>query len=59
MLLSFGNRRAAQKAKYHGELFPSSAVADELGTAYLYFFQRNKQTGEPKGIIAIDLEAFP
>ena len=32
VLLSFGNRRAAQKAKYHGELFPSSAVADGQGT---------------------------
>ena len=59
VLLSFENRRAAQKAKFHGELFPSSAVADELGTTYLDFFQRDKQTGKPKGIIAIDLGAFP
>ena len=59
VLLSFGNRRAAQKAKYHGELFPSSIVADERGTTYLEFFQRDKQTAKPKGIIAIDLEAFP
>ena len=58
VLLSFGNRRAAQKEKYHGELFPSSAAADERGTTYLEFFQRDKQTGEPKGIIAMDLEAF-
>ena len=59
VLLSFVNRRAAQKAKYHGELFPSSAVADERGRTYLDFFQRDKQTGKPKGIVAIDLEAFP
>ena len=59
VLLSFGNRRAAQKAKYHGELFPSSAVADQHGTTYLDFFQRDKQTGKAKGIVAIDLESFP
>ena len=59
VLLSFGNRRAAQKAKYHGELFPSAAVADGQGTTCLDFFQRDKQTGKPKGIAAIDLEAFP
>ena len=51
--------RAAQKAKYHGELFPASAVADQHGTTYLDFFQRDKQTGKPKGIVAIDLESFP
>ena len=59
VLLSFGNRRAAQKAKYRGELFPSSAVADQQGTTYLEFFQRDKQTGKSKGIVAIDLESFP
>ena len=59
VLLSFGNRRAEQKAKYYGELFPSSAVADRQGATYLDFFQRDKQTGKPKGILAIDLEAFP
>ena len=59
MLLSFGNRRAAQKAKYHAELFPSSVVADQQGTTYPEFFQRDTQTSKPKGIVAIDQESFP
>lgn len=58
VLLTFRNRRAAQKAKYHGELFISSSPADG-GLTFLDFFQRDKYTGNPKGIIAIDLEAFP
>ena len=58
VLLTFGNRRAAQKAKYHGELFISSSPADG-GLTFLDFFQRDKATGHPKGIIGIDLEDFP
>ena len=58
VLRTFRNRRAAQKAKYQGELFISSSVANG-GLTFLEFFQRDKNTGNPKGIIAIDLEAFP
>ena len=57
VLLTFGNRRAAQKAKYHGELFISSSRADG-GLTFLDFFQRDKATGNPKGIIGIDLEGL-
>ena len=58
VLLDFTNRRAAQKRKYHGELFISSLPADG-GLTFLEFFQRDKATGNPKGIIAIGLEGFP
>jgi hypothetical protein len=51
----FGNRRAAQKAKFFGEFFPSSAIADQVGTTFFDFFQINKNTGNAKGIIALDL----
>ena len=54
-LLEFSNGRAAQKAKYMGELFPLSDVADDDGSSFLEFFQTDKETGKPKGIIAIDL----
>ena len=57
VLLTFGSRRAAQKAKYHGELFISSSRADG-GLTFLAFFQRDKATGNPKGIIGIDLEGL-
>jgi hypothetical protein len=53
VLLDFKSRRAAQKAKYGGELFPASISADGYRT-YLEFFQIDRN-GEKKGIVAIDL----
>ena len=55
VLLTFDVGRATQKAKYLGELFPASIIADAEGLAFLEFFQTDKETGRPKGIIAIDL----
>lgn len=47
--------RATQKARYLGELFPASVVADADGLSFLEFFQIDKNTGEAKGIAASDL----
>ena len=55
VLLTFDSGRATQKAKYLGELFPASIIADVDGLSFLEFFQTDKETGRPKGIIAIDL----
>ena len=55
VLLTFDSGRAAQKAKYMGELFPASIIADIDGLSFLEFFQTDKETGRPKGIVAIDL----
>jgi len=55
VFFDFANLRAAQKAKYFGEFFPSSAAADPAGNTFLEFFQIDKNTGNPKGIIALDL----
>ena len=55
VLLTFDPGRATQKAKYMGELFPASVRADAEGTSFLEFFQTDKETGNPKGIVAIDL----
>lgn len=52
VLLDFANGRSAQKAKYRGEVFP---VVRSSGNTFLDFFQVDKQTGNPKGIIMIDL----
>ncbi|MBO3461075.1 hypothetical protein G7B40_023225 [Aetokthonos hydrillicola Thurmond2011] len=54
VLLDFSNKRAAQKAKYGGELFLCSSQADFSGNTFLEFFQRDRN-GNPKGIVAIDL----
>ena len=55
VLLTFASKRAAQKAKYGGELFPASFAATASGQVFLEFLQVDKDTGDPKGIVAIDL----
>ncbi|MGH3114465.1 MAG: DUF6932 family protein [Gaiellaceae bacterium] len=59
VLLDFSNARAAQKERFRGELFPAEASADPYGTRFLDYFQRDKLTAEPKGIVALDLEDMP
>ena len=49
----FANGRAAQKAKYGGEMLPANAPADTQGTTYRQFFQQ--KYGVAKGIVRIDL----
>jgi hypothetical protein len=51
----FDPGRATQKAKYYGEFFPSSANEALTGRTFLEFFQINKDTGAPKGIVVLDL----
>lgn len=58
-LLDFRDRRAAQKARYGGELFPAGWPAHADGTTFLDFFQHDHTTKQPKGIIAIDLGELP
>jgi hypothetical protein len=59
VLLTFAQRRAAQKRKFGGETFPADWPADAHGTSFLRFFQRDRQTGRAKGIVAIDLGDLP
>ena len=58
VLLIFDRGRAAQKAKYFGELFPSSCVETGSGKTFLDFFTVDKNTGNLKGIVAIDLRGL-
>ncbi|MFL5914821.1 MAG: DUF6932 family protein [Gaiellaceae bacterium] len=58
VLLDFSNQRAAQKAKYGGELFIANSAATPAGTRFVDFFQQDKATGQAKGILAIDLGGF-
>jgi hypothetical protein len=58
-LLDFTNRRAAQKAKYGGELFIATDAAGPAGIRFLDFFQHDKRTGDPKGIVTLDLGGLP
>ncbi len=52
------SNRAAQKAKYGGEFFPSLFPA-AVGYTFLQFFQVDKRTGDAKGIVAIDPRDVP
>ena len=59
VLLTFANKREAQKARFGGELFPADWGADPHGTRFLDYFQQDKVTGERKGIVALNLEESP
>jgi hypothetical protein len=45
----------AQKRRFLGEFFPAQLPEGATGRAFVEFFQVNKLTGEPKGILAIRL----
>jgi hypothetical protein len=57
VLLDFSRRRSAQKAKFFGELFPAQSQAEATSPyqAFLDFFQHDKDSGNKKGIIGINI----
>jgi hypothetical protein len=55
VLLDFSAGRAAQKVKFLGEFFIAETRVLGVGRTFLEFFQQDKETGDPKGIIGIDL----
>lgn len=55
----FENGRAAQKAAFKGEFFPSSMICADVVQAFVDFFQLDRFTGNQKGIISISLSADP
>ncbi|HEV3321922.1 MAG TPA: hypothetical protein VG147_06985 [Solirubrobacteraceae bacterium] len=58
-LQEFSNDRAAQKARYGGEIFPAQWLAHQDGTTFLDYFQYDNVTERPKSIIAINLAGLP
>lgn len=54
VFFDFNNGRAAQKARFGGEFLPASTVESTSMRTFLEFFQVDKQTGEPKGLLVID-----
>lgn len=55
VFLDFSNGRAAQKATFRGEYFPSSMVCMDVSQTFIDFFQLDRFTGGKKGILCIDL----
>ena len=58
VLLDFSEGRRRQKQCFGGELFPADSVADAGGARFLDYFQRDRRTGRPKGIVEIDLRGL-
>ena len=58
VLYDFEFGRRAQKRKYGGEFFPTPFQASPSGERMLDFYQRDKETHQPKGIIRVDLGAL-
>jgi hypothetical protein len=52
--LQFANKREAQKKKYLGEMF-IAAMPGGSGLTFLEFFQLEKFSGRPKGILRVQL----
>ena len=57
-LLTFDHGRVVQRSQYLGELFPASSRAAPDGSTFFEFFQSDRVTGNPKGIVAIDLRGL-
>jgi hypothetical protein len=55
VFLDFRNGRAAQKAKFGGELFPAEMIEAGSGKPFLEFFQFDR-TGRLKGIVGLKLK---
>jgi hypothetical protein len=58
-LRDFSDERAAQKARYGGEVFPAQWAAHPNDTTFRDYFQYDRVAKQPKGIIAIDLAGLP
>lgn len=55
VFLDFDNSRAGQKARFSGEFFPAQFSESVSGKTFLDFFQTDKQTGNRKGIVGLNL----
>ena len=58
VFLDFSNSRARQKQRFFGEFFPADLPEGATGRTFLEFFQTDKETGDRKGILAIDLRRW-
>ena len=58
-LFDFSNQRRAQKERFGGELFPATMPAGPGYADFLDYFQHERDTAVPKGIVAINLKDLP
>jgi Family of unknown function (DUF6932) len=55
VLLKFDDGRRAMKLKYKGDLFPAQLREGGSNQVFLAFFQSDKNTGAPKGIVKLNI----
>lgn len=53
IFFDFTNQRQKQKEKYGGEFFPAQLTEEMSGRPFLNFFQTDKHSGKPKGIVRL------
>jgi hypothetical protein len=58
ILLKFNDGRRAMKIKYKGDLFPAQLKERGSSRIFLDFFQSDKNTGDPKGIVKLDIKSI-
>jgi hypothetical protein len=58
VFLDFSDSRARQKQRFFGEFFPAELPEGATGKTFVEFFQTDKETGNAKGILAIDLRRW-
>lgn len=58
IFFDFSNGRRAQKQRFGGEFFLAHDPAEPAGTVFLDFFQRDKFTGDRKGVLLFRPSAF-
>jgi hypothetical protein len=58
VFLDFSQSRARQKARFLCEVFPADLPEGLTGKTFLEFFQRDKTTGLPKGLVTLNLRSW-
>lgn len=52
----FDDGRTRQKARFGGEFFPSTMIETSIGGIFVEFFQVDRFTGKPKGVLSVSIE---
>lgn len=58
IFMDFRNGCLSQKQRFGGEFFPSSSKAESPFRTFFEFFQTDKDTGNAKGLVAIQLSTL-
>lgn len=57
-LIDFSRGRLAMKTKYLGDWFPAHYIEGDSRLSFLDFFQKDKMTDDPKGIVMLETRSI-